>query len=110
MNKLLIKVFDYLKSVASPVNSAAEAKLFIALTSFLLVGFITLIDLFTAYIISDYMYYTLTTLIVSCLGLDSYENSKAMNVKKRVASDVISEKPDKEVIEEAKDIMQSEKP
>lgn len=109
MKIILNQVFDYLKKVGSPINGNAEAKLFIALTAFLLYVLpIGLLDFFTKLVPTEFVFYTIVSLIVACLGLGAITQWRSNTIKGDVASDVLSEKPTKEVIQGAKEVLKNE--
>lgn len=106
------KVFDYIKAVANPSNGSAEAKLFIALTSFFFLLLAACVDLFTAKRLSpsEFIFYTITGLVFACLGLGTISQMKAMDIKGTVASDIVKEESAKENIDGAREVLESDKP
>lgn len=110
MNKYFFNpIFDYIKSVANPGNNGAEAKLFIALTTFLLYVLpASILNFIMGKVPSEFIFYTMVGLIVSCLGMDAIGRMKSNSIKGDVASSIVTESPSKEVMAGAKDMLKNQ--
>jgi hypothetical protein len=78
------KIFDYVKCVVNPANGGAEAKLFISITVFLVYILpVSLLDFFTAYEPSEFIFYSNIALCLSCLGIEAIAKSSIEKQSKK---------------------------
>lgn len=54
--------------------------------------------------------YVVSTILLTCFGMNTAINLKAIGAKSGVASDIVKEQPSSDTADDAKDVMNSDKP
>lgn len=103
------RVWEFFKSLFDTTSNTDE-KIVVGFMSFAMMCFITLCTLFFGLIIPFEIFSAFFVMTMGCFGLGVYANNKATDAKAGLADSIIKSDAEAGKIEQAKDVLQDEKP
>ena len=106
---MLKHCINFLKGVFKS-NGGYSSKRVVGFGCFLVIVEIGVANIWFNKII-DYEYlYTVAALLTACFGMNTILTNKAIDTKSTVASDIVTEQPSGDTADDAKDVLNSNKP
>jgi hypothetical protein len=101
---------QFIKSLFSSDDNSTSSKRFIAVVGSFVLFTIALCNLFFKLAIAEFIFFGILGFVSALFGLNTFLSSKAMGTKENVAQNIVNKQSDPEVSEDAKDVLNSDKP
>jgi hypothetical protein len=101
---------NFFRSLFSSDDNSTSSKRFVAVITSVTLILIALCNLFFKLTIAEFIWFGLLGFASALFGLNTFLSSKAMGTKENVAQNIINKQSEPEVSEDAKDVLNSDKP